>query len=234
MRSAVQSPNSVAPSRPAREGGDAFTLVELLVVIAVLAVLAILILPAVARSLDSARSVQCAGNLRQLGIAVGQFADDNGDRFPRSQHSAAAYRDIPWERSVAARLGSSDAKWKNLLKGVYHCRADGRWSALSYGLNVYFELGPEDDYQGKPATWRRRADVPRADVTVLFAENASFADHIMPNFWDAAKEAEDVDSGRHRGEANYAFVDGHVARAPFAEIYEPTKGLDRWNPGLAR
>jgi len=55
----------------------AFTLVELLVVIAVVAVLASLILPALARSKDSARRIQCVSNIRQLGMAATMYWDDN-------------------------------------------------------------------------------------------------------------------------------------------------------------
>lgn len=59
----------------------AFTLVELLVVISLIAILTALLLPSLARSKQSARAIQCIGNLRQLGIAANVYASDNG-RFP--------------------------------------------------------------------------------------------------------------------------------------------------------
>ena len=105
---------------------------------------------------------------------------------------------------------------------------------MSFGQNVYFELGAEDDYEGNPTTWRRRRDVPKPAGTVLYAENNSAADHIMPNFWGAASEAVDVASARHRGKANYVFVDGHVALHAFDSIYEPKRGIDQWHPLRAR
>jgi len=219
--------------RPTR-AGQAFTLVELLVVIAVIALLAGLLLPALAGAKARAQAVICLGQMRQLGLAVRLYADDHGDEFPRSQHSAFAHGQLTWGRALAPQLGADPIAWTNLLRTLYRCPADRRTNGWSYGLNVYFELGPDDDYEGKPLTWRHVGSVPRPSVTVLFAENASEADHIMPNFWTAARDAVDVASRRHGRTSKYAFVDGHAEARSFGSIYEPTRQIDQWNPSLAQ
>lgn len=213
---------------------SAFTLIELLVVIAIIAILAGLLLPTLSRAKESARSIQCLNQMRQIGLAVRLYADENDDNFPRSQHSAFAHRQFPWGRAIAGQLGSNASAWTNLLNGVYHCPTDQRTNPWSYGINVYFELAPDDDYLGKPQTWRRTTSVPNPTATILFAENNSSADHIMPNYWVSVTDAADVASGRHSKKANYTFVDGHSESRKFGTTFNLAEGLDLWNPYLAR
>lgn len=210
-----------------------FTLIELLVVIALIALLAGLTLPALLGARRSAQSIYCLNQMKQLGAVAMLFADENGDSFPRSQHSAFAHGELPWARALAPLLGSSTTAWRELLKTSYRCPRDERRDQLSYGLNVYFELGPGDDYPGYPQTWRRRSDVPDPSGTILFAENNSAADHIMPNYWSGPSDAVDCAHDRHDGKANYVFADGHAASRDFTTIYDPANGVDAWQPDFA-
>lgn len=77
-----------APSKP-KGGSGGFTLIELLVVIAIIAVLAAIMLPGLSQSKEAARRTKCKSNLRQLGMGLLMYCQDNND-IPMRTVSVAA------------------------------------------------------------------------------------------------------------------------------------------------
>ncbi len=67
-------------ARTPRKTGRGFTLIELLVVISIVALLLGMLLPALGRARESAKTVRCLSNVRQIGIAWTMYAGDFSDR----------------------------------------------------------------------------------------------------------------------------------------------------------
>lgn len=77
---------AISPTPTQRHHG--FTLVELLVVIAIISILSAMLLPALTKARESGRRSSCMNNLRQFGLALSSYADDNDDWLPTGYWNA--------------------------------------------------------------------------------------------------------------------------------------------------
>jgi prepilin-type N-terminal cleavage/methylation domain-containing protein/prepilin-type processing-associated H-X9-DG protein len=163
----------------------AFTLLELLVVIAIIAILAALLLPVVAKSKEHGKSVACLSNLRQVGIAVNLFTQDNDNKLP-------VIFDAPVGAPPTNALTQMDVVLSNHL---------GQVRVL---------LCPSDSKQlfaqtGSSYSWNSLLNGQDAEHLTVFAMD--FAPHNIPIAFD--KEACHAAVGSGRG-VNYLYADGHI------------------------
>jgi prepilin-type N-terminal cleavage/methylation domain-containing protein/prepilin-type processing-associated H-X9-DG protein len=187
-----------------RDSRTAFTLIELLVVIAVIAILASLLLPAIASGKKRARATQCLNNLKQLGVGLRLYADDNEGEI---QLDAATTSTNSWATILATNMnfgspnlflcpGYKPGEWRNWLN-VYGIRGDPSPECSRGPRRIFFkpECAPN------PAEYLLLADTTSQGKRGFTASQ-----------WHLFEVSDPlrIVHARHSGFANGYFLDGHV------------------------
>jgi len=127
-----------------------FTLIELLVVIAIIAILAGMLLPALAKAKEKGSRTSCLNNLRQIGLFMQFYTDDNNDVFPG--HRNQGLFDSSEAPSLTNWWGTTIVSYGKGSSNLFRCpslknkRLDNgvRWEwkfdvhKVGYGMNAYF------------------------------------------------------------------------------------------------
>jgi prepilin-type N-terminal cleavage/methylation domain-containing protein/prepilin-type processing-associated H-X9-DG protein len=134
----------------------AFTLVELLVVVAIIGVLVGLLLPAIQGARRAARRTQCISNMRQIGLAIHQYADTHDGHFPLlAYHNRVKNKKSEEEKSWVASL----APYMENVDEIRLCPEDldriekmeDYWdTATSYAMNGYLREADSIDFSKIP------------------------------------------------------------------------------------
>ncbi len=204
-----------------------FTLVEMLVTMSIVSSLAVVGTMSVKKAIVSANQAKCASNMRQIGLSLQQFAQDNNDTFPLTSHSTGTRINQAWIYQLRTYIGSG---FDNVRVSPGDPKRVERQNVggSSYTLNSFLfvpEYGPFGELisaaKNKPTLI---ADPSRTLIAFTISENAGVGaqnDHthserwtswsavvrdISPDLFRKSKAAAD----HSKGSSNYLYVDGHV------------------------
>jgi prepilin-type N-terminal cleavage/methylation domain-containing protein/prepilin-type processing-associated H-X9-DG protein len=206
----------VEKRRPTKREG--FTLIELLTVISIVVLLMAILLTALGRAREQARQVQCANNLRQLGMALSMYADAYQDWIPQAANHREPNSPENWHQNpqFTRYLGlPSNLQERSVITCPSH-RDPGRNTAdfldddemelwISYGMNVAFGSCRTDAHQR-----RRRIDFRQPALTMAFMDAYAYGNAIGEVGWQSCLSP--CDAYRHNGYAQVLFLDQHVGQ----------------------
>lgn len=205
-----------------------------MVVIAIVAILAALLFPVAAKMQSASRRKACLSNMRQIGVALLQYAGENDGTFPETSHTTGARISRAWIFALRpylkgfdeVRISPADPMGKERLAA----------NGTSYVLNSYVFVPQVSPFGGVSESLNNvnRLVYPANTMLAFNVSDRQGAsvinDHTHSDRWAGSWSnlCNDIQPDRHRsgegkkdhsdGSANYLYADGHVQNIEAAEV----------------
>jgi prepilin-type processing-associated H-X9-DG protein/prepilin-type N-terminal cleavage/methylation domain-containing protein len=245
-------------TRRRQNKNSAFTLTELLFVIAIIGILAALLLTAISQAKARAQRIQCVNNLRQLGLALNGFVQENHvyPLYVNVDVSRGSYSEHYryWAEALSyEELGMPKSEMPFFTNDVWICPS-ARWNKdepapstvaiwFSYGYNFcglnsagnYGALGLGGNTisaYGPLAPPVAESEIIAPSDMMVIGDGFDGSPVIQRASWSDVKLKNYGNTfTRHQGLANVVFCDGHVESPTLQFLFEDTSdaALVRWN-----
>jgi prepilin-type N-terminal cleavage/methylation domain-containing protein/prepilin-type processing-associated H-X9-DG protein len=178
-----------------------FTLTELLVVITILVVLLGLLLPAIGMVRDSARTVSCLSNMRQIGLAISNYSNENDGFMPAVV--------APWDNNKVYDTRLCEAY--ELPAKLWRCPMDHRVlpageAHRSYAINHF----RNDDVTQNDGWCQRFAPYQTLAISQFQSPSESI---LLSDFFTDVAATGFTGSLNYFGKGPFSCVDGYIAKA---------------------
>jgi prepilin-type N-terminal cleavage/methylation domain-containing protein/prepilin-type processing-associated H-X9-DG protein len=233
----------------------AFTLIELLVVIAIIAILAAILFPVFAQAREKARQISCVSNMKQIGLGIMQYVQDNDEVYPMGCDNGWT---MNWATGVQPYIKSY---------AVFRCPDDSGTTAsggvgISYAANGYIDwngsynqmlgvIGMDQSWISNGNPLQNDAAVTEPSASIMLAEKHDddaqkhggtgvssssdpsdiFAYPVGNTYWDTYGAADEIPNGTKAATAAYpnssngAVTASHNQRADFLFVDGHVKSM---------